>query len=397
MGNVEPGTLGQYEVSQRMKTMYWSFAFLGFIAFVVTLINNAERAWAAYLVPLFYFMSLALGGLFFAAIQHISKAGWSVNIRRISESFTAFIPLGSVATILLFFGATSLYIWLDPAVVAADYILQHKAPYLNMPFFIIRTLIFLGICVVFTRLIVGRSLQQDVSGDENLTHKQVGVSIAFILLFSLSYSFFSVDFLMSLQPHWFSTIFGVYTFAGLFQSTIAFMIIAIIYLKKKGLLGNYVTQDHLHDLGKFLFAFTVFWAYIAFSQYMLIWYANLPDETIFIIPRSEGQWLYVSFLLILGKFIVPFIALLPRWAKRNSSHLVAVSTLILVMQYVDVYWLVYPNFYEDKLVFALPEILIFLGFLGLFLMTVTRFLSRNKLVPVKDPRLKESLDHHVVY
>ena len=397
MGNAEPGTLGSYEVSQRMKTMYWSFTFLGVIAFVVTLINNPERAWAAYLVPLFYFMSLALGGLFFASIQHITKAGWSVNIRRISESFTSFIGIGSLATILLLFGAPSLYIWLDPAVVAADYILQHKAPYLNMPFFVIRTLLFLGLWILFARIIIGRSLKQDVNGDENLTQKQIGISIGFILFFSLSYSFFSVDFLMSLQPHWFSTIFGVYTFAGLFQSTIAFLVIAIVYLKNKGLLGNYVTADHLHDLGKFLFAFTVFWAYIAFSQYMLIWYANLPDETIFIIPRSEGQWLYVSILLILGKFIVPFIALLPRWAKRNPSHLVAVSTLILVMQYVDIHWLVYPNINEDKVIFALPEILIFLGFLGLFVMTVTRFLSRNKLVPIKDPRLKESLDHHVVY
>ena len=397
MGNAEPGTLGSYEVSQRMKTMYWSFTFLGVIAFVVTLINNPERAWAAYLVPLFYFMSLALGGLFFASIQHITKAGWSVNIRRISESFTSFIGIGSLATILLLFGAPSLYIWLDPAVVAADYILQHKAPYLNMPFFVIRTLLFLGLWILFARIIIGRSLKQDVNGDENLTQKQIGISIGFILFFSLSYSFFSVDFLMSLQPHWFSTIFGVYTFAGLFQSTIAFLVIAIVYLKNKGLLGNYVTADHLHDLGKFLFAFTVFWAYIAFSQYMLIWYANLPDETIFIIPRSEGQWLYVSLLLILGKFIVPFFALLPRWAKRNPSHLVAVSTLILVMQYVDIHWLVYPNINEDKVIFALPEILIFLGFLGLFVMTVTRFLSRNKLVPIKDPRLKESLDHHVVY
>jgi hypothetical protein len=177
----------------------------------------------------------------------------------------------------------------------------------------------------------------------------------------------------------------------------ALMLLTIIYLRSKGLLQGYVTDDHMHDLGKFLFAFTVFWAYIAFSQYMLIWYANLPEETGFIIERTEGAWLPVSILLLVGKFIVPFLALLPRWAKRTPSHLGVVCVWILIMQYVDLYWLVYPVFTHDHLKFGLYEVFIFLGFLGLFLFSVTRFLSRNKIVPVGDPRIQESLHHHVVY
>jgi len=397
MGASEMRDPGTYTVSQRAKTVSAVFAFIGLIVFVVTLIKSPQRAWLAYLIPFFYFTSLALGGLFFASIQHVTKAGWSVNIRRIAEALTAFLPYAMFFGLVLLVGAPELYKWLKPEKVAADPLLQHKAPYLNATFFVIRMVGFFILWLVFKKFIVGRSIEQDKTGDVGITHKLVGTSIGFIVVFALSYSFFSVDLLMSLEPHWFSTIFGIYTFAGLFQSTIAFVILTVLYLKKKGLLNGFVTEDHLHDLGKFLFAFTVFWAYIAFSQYMLIWYANLPEETIFIIPRTEHGWLYVSLLLLIGKFIMPFLALLPRWAKRTPAHLAAVSFLILIMQYVDLYWLAYPSLHEEKVPFALPEIGVFLGFLGVFLFSLTKFLSSNKLVPVRDPRIHESLHHHVVY
>lgn len=388
---------GKFEVSSRLKTVASIFAFVGLVGFILALINDPKRAWLAYLIPLFYFTSLALGGLFFAALQHVAKAGWSVNIRRVTESLSSFLPLAALLALVFLAGAPEVYKWLQPDSVAADPLLIHKAPYLNSTFFLIRIVAFFGLWIWFKKVIVGRSIEQDESGDVNITHGLVGQSIAFVLVFALSYSLFSVDFLMSLEPHWFSTIFGVYCFAGLFQSTMAFLILTLLYLKKKGHLEGYVTADHLHDLGKFLFAFTVFWAYIAFSQYMLIWYANLPEETIFIIPRSEHGWVYVSFALILFKFIVPFIALLPRWAKRTPASLAAISVLILVMQYVDIYWLAYPAFYHHTPKFGLTEITIFLGFAGLFLFSVSRFLSRHKLVPMKDPRIHESMHHHVVY
>ena len=389
---------GQYETSPRVKGVAAVLIFIGFIVFTVTLMQDYKRAWLAYLIPLFYFTSLALGGLFFSAIQHVTKAGWSVNIRRVIESLSSFLPFAALLTgAYVIFGSSKVYKWLNPEYVAADPILVHKEPYLNMSFFVIRTVLFFVLWYAYKRIIVGRSIAQDESGDENITHGLVGQSIAFILIFAFSYSFFSVDLLMSLEPHWFSTIFGVYTFAGLFQSTLAFLIISLLYMKKKGLMEGYVTSDHLHDLGKFLFAFTVFWAYIAFSQYMLIWYANLPEETLFIIPRSENGWVYVSIFLLLFKFIVPFLALLPRWAKRTPAHLIAVSCLILVMQYVDLYWLVYPTFYQETPKFGLSEIGIFLGFAGIFILSVTKFWSSNRLVPLKDPRIQESMHHHVVY
>lgn len=202
---------------------------------------------------------------------------------------------------------------------------------------------------------------------------------------------------MTLAPKWFSTIFGVYCFAGMFQSTVATLILMIIYFMKQGKLQGLVDENHLHDLGKYLFAFTIFWAYISFSQFMLIWYANLPEETIFYQPRMAGAWATVSMVLITFKFIVPFLFLLPRAAKRNTNSLIAVSILTLVMQYVDIYWLIYPNLNGEEVVGGILEVLIWGGFLGLFMMSVTRFWSKNAIVPVKDPRQHESNHHHVVY
>lgn len=393
----QPQAPGQLVISQRLKTFYAVATFLGLVILAATMIKNSERAWHSYVTGYFYFVSLAMGGLFFVAVQHVVRAGWSVNVRRIAEALTAFLPIAAIGGLILFFGGGKLYDWYHHDLIIKDALLEHKSSYLNKTFFAIRMLVFLGGWLWFAKVLVGRSIEQDKSGDESLTHKQMGTSIGFLGFFALSYSFFSVDTLMSLEPHFFSTIFGVYCFAGLFQSTMAFMILIILYLKNKGKLGGYVDENHLHDLGKFMFAFTVFWAYIAFSQYMLIWYANLPEETFFFMPRMEPGWVWVSIALLVFKFIVPFLALLPRWAKRTPSHLVAVSCLILVMQYVDIYWLVYPAYDEHKAVFGLPEIGGFILFAGLFVYAVSKFLSQNQLVPVKDPRIHESLHHHVTY
>ncbi len=388
---------GCMNVSQRLKVLYSVLMFVGLLAFVFTLYRNPERAWLSYLMGYFYFVCLALGGLFFASIQHATRAGWSVHIRRLAESFTAFLPVAVIGGLIFLIGAPQVYQWLDPVKVASDHLLEHKQPYLNQTFFGVRMVAFLGLWFWFARKIVGFSLDQDKSGDESLTHRSVPYSIAFILVFAVSFSLFSVDLLMSLEPHWFSTIFGVYTFAGLFQSTIATLILAVIYFMRKGQLKGWVDENHLHDLGKFLFAFTIFWAYIAFSQYMLIWYANLPEETLFFKPRVEGGWMWVSVFLLVFKFIVPFFALLPRWAKRTPVHLGAVCVLVLITQFVDLYWLIFPNYNHSEVVLSFPEVLIWGGFLGTFLFSVSRFLSQHSIVPLKDPRSAESAHHHVVY
>lgn len=397
MASHETKQLGKFEMSQRAKSVSFACMAIGALAFVIGLIKAQDNLWTSYLTSFFFFSCLGLGGLFFAAIQYVANAGWSVTVRRFAESMTSFIPVMVVGSLVLLLGMKHLYTWAQPDVVAKDHLLQLKTAYLNVPFFVVRMLVFGVGCLIFRHVLVGGSIAQDASGDENITRKNAAWGVGFLPFFALLFSFFSVDLLMSLLPYWYSTIFGVYCFAGLFQSFFAALTLIIIWVRRKGLVKGYVTEEHMHDVSKFMKAFTVFWAYIAFSQYMLIWYANIPEETEFFIMRAQNGWLPISLMLLVFRFIVPFIALLPKWAKRSESHLTVVSILILIMQYVDIYWLVYPNFNEGHFSFGLMEVAIFIGFFGIFFYGVNKFLAKNNIIPVKDPRLHEALGHHVTY
>ena len=380
-----------------MKTMAFASAGIGLIGLIVGLLQNPDRVWPAYLTAFFFVSCLALGGMFFVAINHVAKAGWSASIRRFAEGYTAFIPVILFGSLFLLVGLKHLYPWASAEVLEKSSLIAGKVPYLNVKFLVVRLLVFAGGMWLFKKLIVGHSLQQDSDGQESHTLKNVGLSVAWILFFAIMFSLFSVDLLMSLLPTWYSTIWGIYCFAGLIQSTMALLVITLIYVKKINLAPGYVTIEHIHDCAKFMKGFTVFWAYIAFSQFMLIWYANIPEETEFYILRAQNGWTAISVALLVFKFIVPFLALLPRWAKRSESHLVAVSLLILVMQYLDIYWLVYPNFNDNVVVFGFYEISLLLGFIGLFMLVVMRFFQRHNVVAVKDPRMHEALGHHVLY
>ena len=388
--------VGKFQPAQALKTAAVGGAAIGLIFFAIGLMRAPERVWPAYLTAFFYFSCLGLGGLFWSAINHLAKAGWSVSIRRYAEAMTSFIPMILLGGLVLVAGMKYLYPWANPE-HAADPLIVAKAPYLNVKFFIVRLLIFTGGWFLFKKLIVGSSIEQDANGDHQITHKNVGRSIGFVVFFALSFSLFSVDLLMSLLPTWFSTIFGIYCFAGLIQSSLAVLALIIIYMKRTGTVKGYVNIEHLHDVVKYMKGFTVFWAYIAFSQFMLIWYANIPEETEYYIMRSLGGWLPISFALLVLRFIVPFIALLPRGWKRNENHIIMVSVLILIMQYVDIWWMVYPNFFDGHMTFGFYEIGLFALFAGIFLLSLIRFFTKHSVVAVKDPRMHEALNHHVTY
>jgi hypothetical protein len=362
-----------YSPSSGAKTAAMAATALGLIAFLVGVFKFQDRAWPAYLLAFFYFTCLALGGLFFSALQSVTKAGWSASIRRIAESLTAFIPFVIVGGLILVFGLKHLYPWANADIMATDALLQVKKAYLNIPFFLVRVFGFGLLMWMFRHQIVGRSLAQDKSGDHQLTHAALPWSIAFLLVFSLGFSLFSVDLLMALLPHWYSTIWGVYCFAGLIQTTFAFMILLTYAVKNGGAVKGYINEEHIHDLAKFLKGFTVFWAYIAFSQYMLIWYANIPEETEFFLLRAQNGWFGISMALLIFRFIIPFLILLPRGSKRNEGVLKLVCWGVLVMQFVDLYWIIYPNFNENHVTFGALEILIFAGIAGVFMLSVFRF------------------------
>jgi len=393
-GSHEIRNPGPFEVSGGIKTLFLIFVAIGIASFAYGVTQDPHRAWAGFLLNHFYFMSLGLGGLFIAAIQWLTSAMWSAPIRRVAESFTAYLPVAVVTGVILYFGIHHLYIWDDSSLVASDLVLKGKAGWLSKNAFVIRDVIAIIIWILFAKKMIGNSIAQDTSKDVGLTLKNRALSPMFLIIFGLSFTMAAFDLLMSLDPHWYSTMFGVYCFAGLFYSSLALTCLITLYFRSKGKLDGIVNENHLHDLGKFMFAFTVFWAYIGFSQFMLIWYANLPEETTYFIHRFTGNWMYVSIFLLVGKFMVPFFLLLPRDAKRSDKMLAIVGVWMMIAQWIDVMWMVQPEFFKEGPQFGIIEIGTTLGFLGLFGIMVSRFFAKHNIVAIGDPMLEKSVFHH---
>jgi len=337
---------------------------------------------------------LALGALFFVLVQHVTRAGWSVAVRRLAEGVApnVFLPMAFLAVPVLY-GLRTLYPWTDAAVVAKDHLLHAKEPWLNIPFFLGRTVFYFAVWSVLAIWFHRKSVEQDRTGDPRLTNAMEKTSTAALIFFAFTVTFFAFDYLMSLTPHWYSTIFGVYFFAGCVLGFFALMSVLAFLVQRAGALRRTITTEHYHDLGKLIFAFTVFWAYIAFSQYMLMWYANLPEETSWYAARQTGSWTAVSLVLLFGHFLVPFFALMSRDVKRRKPLLVAGAVWMLAMQWADVYWLVMPGKSPGVIPLSFMDLAVFLGVGGLFFAAAVRRLGAHALVAVKDPRLSESLGY----
>lgn len=385
---------GPFQIPSGIQTLLVAFAVIGIAAFAGGLAVDSKRAWASFIQNHFYFMSLAIGGLFFAALQWLTGAMWSAPVRRISEAFTAYLPVALVTFLIVCLGIHHIYVWTHLDHVQGDIVLEGKVGYLNIPFFVIRNLLVIGLWMFFAKKLVGNSIAQDAHGDVSYTNKNRALAPIFLIIFAFSFTMVSFDLLMSLDPHWFSTMFGVYCFAGMFYSILASICLVTLYLRRKGPLQGIVNDNHIHDLGKFMFAFTVFWAYIGFSQFMLIWYANLPEETPWFITRMSGGWFYVSVFLLVGKFMVPFFFLLPRASKRSETILWRVGIFMLIAQWIDMLWLVQPQIFKAGPQVSWIEIGTTLGFLGVFGVVVARFLGKHSVVAIGDPRLAESVHHH---
>ncbi len=380
---------------------FWTLLVLGGAALALA----AGLGWArddgwkyffhAYLTSYCYFLSISLGALFFVALQHVTRAGWSVTVRRLAEMLAANMPwlgllfLPILVPILL--ENTSLYPWTDATAVAGDDLLRQKAVYLEPTFFAIRSVFYFAVWGLLARFFLQRSLSQDQSGDAALTLRMERLSPVALLLFAGTITFASFDWLMSLAPKWFSTIFGVYYFSGAAVAILAAIILLAMLLQATGRLTSSITIEHYHDLGKLLFAFVVFWGYIAFCQYMLIWYANVPEETHWYLVRQSGSWKWVSLILLFGHLLIPFFGLLPRKVKRRKALLGFWAVWLLVAHWIDLYWLVMPSLGLQGLPLGLIDAGCLVGIGGLYLAGVVLVAGNRPLVPLADPRLDEAL------
>jgi len=360
--------------------------------------GDAPLAWSAYLIGVFYALGLGVFGAAWLAILYLSRADWSVTMRRIPEAMTAWLLPGGVLAMAVGLGAHSLYHWSHTEAVAQDALLTHKAPFLNMTTFTALVGVSLVLWVAFAALLVGTSHRQDREGGIAPTRRSRTLSAIFLVIFAVTFSIVSFYFLMSLEAHWFSTMFAVLTFTDIMQTGTAFVAVVAGLLVMAGTLKGFLNENHLHSLGKMVFAWTGFWAYIYFCQHMLIWYANIPEETIYFIRRMENGWLPYLLLLPVLKFVVPFILLVPRNAKRNPRMLVRVSLVILFAQFWELYVMVGPaiGHGEESAHAHLPlvEFAATLGFIGLFTLVFGWFLARHNAVPLKDPSIAACLDYH---
>jgi hypothetical protein len=366
-------------------------ALLGAVACAVLGAGNPRQFFFSWLVSFLFFLSLALGGLFFVLIQYATQGGWGIVVRRIGETIFTTIPVMGALFVPLVFGLHDVYAWSVPGAAEHDALLQWKAPFLNVPFFLIRAVIYFGLWSAIALLYYRASRGQDATGDPAVSARLRLLAGPSIIVLALTQTFASIDWIVSLTPHWYSTMFGVYFFAGSFVGFIALLSVVTTAMRGARLLDTVISPEHMHDVGKFLFAFTCFWAYIAFSQFFLIWYANLPEETVWFKARLEGSWKMVSLLLMAGHFAVPFLFLMGRAVKRRGWTLALGGAWILAMHYVDLYWQVMPTLHADGVHVSVLDVAAFLAVGGCFVAAVGWLMRRQPLVPLRDPRLAESL------
>lgn len=373
------------------------FFVVGTILSLLAFYVDRERAIFNYLVTYMMILSIGLGSLFIVALEYIAGADWSTPFRRIPEFFSALLPLLFLLVIPLLVLNHDLFHWAHEEAITEDKILQGKAPYLNITFFVIRTFAFIGIWAFFYLVFIKNSRKQDSTKDQTLTTKNIRFAAVFIPVFALSLTFTAIDFMMSLEPHWFSTIFGVYFFAGIVIAGLSAITIAVIYLKDKGFFSPWMNDDHLFSLGALLFAFINFWAYIAFSQFLLIWYADLPEETFWFLTRWNGGWVYFSIALIFVHFAVPYFALLTQPSKKNPKRLMFIAIWLLFAHLLDLFWLIMPNIGPMKqgYVFSWIDLVFPIAGFGLIVLVFNWRAKRDNLIPIGDPKLKKGINFHL--
>ncbi len=411
--------MNKFQLPPQKNSILLGLIGIGLITFLCAFYLNPERAWAALLVLAFFLLISSLSGSFFTALQFVSGATWSVVIRRVSEMTVSVLPFTIILfLVILFWGMDHLYEWVhyfhckasgNCAGFAEDHILDSKAGFLNLPFFIGRVIFYLIVFYLLGMMLLRSSLRQDkakgkqdTQNSVNTNKKMITLSSIYLVGFAYFFLMASLDILMSLEPHWYSTMFVLYTFSGLAYSGISILIIFIFQIQKNGGLKQ-VTVEHYHDLGKFLFLFTIFWAYIAFCQFMLIWYANLPEETVYLEKRlgmnkENSDWGMFTMIFWIAHFVIPFFILLFREIKRNPSRLHGLAWYCLFMGFCDVIWMAYGGIHHlEGFPVSWIELGAFLGGVGFFGYIYFQNFAKVNEVPIGDPNLEESLKFHQIY
>lgn len=418
----------EFVFSKKAKITFTVLILIGLIAMIFGFMNDDShhhnRFWANIFINGFFFFAISLAGLFFLALQYATEASYMVVLKRVIESITQYIFIGATV-LVVFFAAGSMHLhhvyhWMDDAVYHEyvmestietdhpeyvdekvegavkndqyDAIIDGKSAYLNQPFFWIRTLIYLGVWCFFAYFFRKRSLMEDELGGSKIHFKNMGYAAIFLVFFAVTSSTSAWDWIMSIDTHWFSTLFGWYVFSGMWVSFMIFLVLFTIWLRGRGNLP-FINDSHIHDIGKWMFAISFLWTYLWFSQFMLIWYSNIPEEVTYYVQRiNDFKWLF--FGIFFTNFAFPMVILMSRDAKRSIGYLIVVGVIIFIGHWFDVYMMVIPGS-VGHITFGFMEIGMFLGFLGLFLYTVFNSLSKAPILVKNHPFLEESKHLHI--
>lgn len=370
---------------------------VGVLLGIVAFLTDSTRVSFNYLITYTFLISIGVGSLFLVALEYVAGAVWSVPFRRVTEYLAGLIPLLFVLVIPLLFNMHEIFHWTHKEVITQDEILKGKSSYLNIPFFIVRVIVLTGIWTIFYFILKRNSFKQDSTGDQKLTTINIRLSAIFIVLFAITISISAFDWLMSVEPHWFSTIFGVYYFSGTVIAALAAVTIVVVLLKQNNYFPSQITNDHLYSLGALMFVFVNFWAYIAFSQYLLIWYADLPEETIWFLQRWEGNWAAFSIFLIVIHFVVPYVLLLSQPAKMDPKRLKIAAVVLLFAHLYDLFWIVMPGMpgLEKGYIFSWIDLVFPIAAVGFVIIVFSFGAKKKNLIPIGDPKLKRGLDFHL--
>lgn len=393
MNFAAPKEVGQYQT----KALILAAILLG-VSLIGLFTGNTATFYQSYLIGYFYAICFALGCLGLLCVQHLSGGGWGIAIRRMLEAGAKTIPFFAILFIPIILGSHHIYEWTHHDVVQNNHILHQKEPYLNMPFWLIRTAFYFIFWITVTYGLSRMSLRQDKTGDPSISDRMTLWSGPALLFNILICTFASVDWFMSTEPEWYSTIYGMLFIAQQAVSVISFMIVIGVLLSAVAPMDKVIVPKHLHDLGKFLLAFTMLWAYFSFSQYIIVWAGNLPEETTWYLKRIRGFGEYMAYFIVVAHFLLPFIILLSRDLKRRASAIAKIAGFMIVMRLIDAVWFIAPgftkgigNFHLNWMHFVLP-LGMFALFIGLFMMN----LKKHAMVPVHEPNLSDALAtaHH---
>ncbi len=382
-----------FKPSKKLMVIVAAMIVIGAIAIIAGFATDSARTWPNILLNNMYFITISIGALMFYGIQYITGSSWSALFQRIPLAAGAFLPAGFILMLLLYFGLHDIYEWSHPGITETDKLIAHKAPFLNVPFFMIRIIIYFALWIPLFIMMRKMAKKEDLKGGEQWYFKSAFYSKVFIFVAVLIFSLAAVDWVMTIDAHWYSTIFGFRAMITSMYYGTAVIILLVFFLKNLGFLTE-LNEAHRHDLARYLFRFSIVFGYLWFMQFLILWYANIPELTVYYSPRFLGEWQLFFYLEPLINFAIPFVVVMADNTGRKKPVMIGISALLMVGLWISLSLQIMPGSY-GVLKLGFIEIGIWLGYAGMYLLMVFTALSRIKVVPVNHPMLKESIHHHL--